>query len=209
MSGKFLWVVVLGIALTPAAGCGGGGHGGGGGPVTVTLASVASVDGMIVDTPPPGVFTTFDLQVGDTSTNNSKRGFLRFLLSSIPPGAIIDSATLSVHQSVVNGVPYSALGAVTVDHMDIGSVLDGGDFVGSVLFFNFGTLSTDATLGYKSLDVTSRVAADMAASKPDSDYRLHTAGTTNSDSIEDSSHWDDAEDSFGSGNVPHLTVTYH
>ena len=86
--------------------------------------------------------------------------------------------------------------------------MNASDFASVAILTNFGILSSDATLGYKSLDVTGRVVADVAAARLNSDFRLHTLIFTDSDSFEDSSHWDDGEDSFASGNVPQLFVTY-
>ena len=193
--------MVAGVVAT--TGCGGGS---GSSNVTVTILSTQAVDGMITDG--GAVFPTFDLQVGDTITNNSKRGFLRFSHAAIPVGTTIVAATLRVHQSIVFSTPYTAFGDVFVDHIDIGALLDASDFASVAILTNFGILSSDATLGYKSLDVTGRVVADVAAARLNSDFRLHTLIFTDADGVVDSSHWNDGDDAFASGNVPQLFVTY-
>ena len=187
-------------------GCGGSGGGSEPSDPTITINSTPTVDGTVVDT----FFAStgsFALQVGDTGVDAKKRGFLRFSLAPIPTGATIVSVVLRVHQSVVHGTPYASLGDVEVHHMRIGAALDLGDFGTPAVVA--GTLSSDPALEYKTLDVTTSVAADLAAALTDSDFRLVTSILdTDSDGVEDDTRWNDGEDTFGTGNVPHLVVAY-
>ena len=199
-------LVLAGATILCAGGCGGSGGGSEPSDTTITINSTPTVDGTVVDTVLVDT-STFALQVGDTSGNSRKRGFLRFSLASIPAGATIGSAVLRVHQSFVFGTPYASLGNVVVDHMRIGSALDLGDFETPAVVV--GTLSSDATLGHKTLDVTSSVVADLAAALANTDFRLRASLLdTDSDGVADDSQWNDAEDTAGDGNVPRLVVTY-
>jgi hypothetical protein len=201
---------ILVLTVLSLTGCGGGSGGGGGPPpptISLTILSTPDRDGMIVDA--TFVFPTFDLQVGDSSSDNPKRGFLSFSHATIPPGAVLVSATLRVHQSGVHGTPYADLGNVIVDHIDIGPALDPTDFASPAILDSFATLSTDGTLVYRTLDVSARMAADLAAARGHTDFRLHTTPATDSDGSEDSSYWNDAEDTDANGNVPQLVIEYH
>jgi len=199
-------LVAATAAILLVAGCGGGGGDGGPATTTVTLHSTPTIDGTVID----GVLvntSTYALQVGDTIAAAGKRGFLRFSITGIPSGATIVSAELRVHQSFVFGSPYASLGNVVVDQVQIGTALDLGDF-GAVGVVE-GTLSSDASLGYKTLDVTDAVESDHMLAHPNTDFRLRTSLLlTDSDSVQDDTQWDDAEDTAGSGNVPLLVVTY-
>lgn len=209
-------LVLLAIVAAAAAlsACGGGGDGGGSpSTVTATLHSTPGVDGTIVmNGAPSGVSVTGTvIQVGDTpvlGTDLAVRGFLRFSRAAIPPGATLVSATLRLHQSFVFAGPYVTLGSLLVDHVDLGAGLDFTDATSAALSGSFGTLSSDAAIAYHTLDVTAQVAADIAASKPDTDFRLHMLVGADGDGTEDITQWDDGEDALGSGNVPQLVVVY-
>jgi hypothetical protein len=59
-----------------------------------------------------------------------------------------------------------------VDHIDQLAGLDIADHASLALTANVGTLSPDATLAIKVLNVTAQVAADRAALRGKSDFRL-------------------------------------
>lgn len=195
------------VAAGLLTGCGGGGLTGGAPDVVVNAPS--TLDGYV--TSAGGVLTTAStgVAVGDNAGNDGRRGFLRFSLGAIPPGATITSAVLRVAQANVSGIPYPVLGSLHVDHVDIGLALDGADYAAPALSFDIGTLSTDPTLTLRSLDVTGRVLADRAALRTTSDFRLRFNLGTDGDSFEDSTHLEDLENSQGTGQAPVLVITYH
>lgn len=147
------------------------------------------------------------IAVGDNGAEG-RRGFVRFSLAGIPAGAEIVSAVLHLAQADVTGAPYASLGTMRVDHMDLGVGLDGGDYLAAAFVSDIGTLSTNAVLDVKSLDVTSRVAADLLAGRTTSDYRLRFPIQNDGDVAVDSAHMEDMENNKGSGQAPLLTITY-
>jgi hypothetical protein len=105
------------------------------------------------------------------------RGYMRFDLSSLPPGASIASATLVTYQDAVDGAPFDT-GSVVLDHVDLGPGLDKDDdgaapLPGGLLF---ATLSTSAAPGERAVDVTAAVQADLAGGRSTSDFRLRLIG---------------------------------
>lgn len=201
-SGSFVLVLVCAIPLL--SGCGGGGAD----SVTFTVASTASVDGFVTNT--AFVDTGTPVSVGDTdgSFGNVARGFVQFDRSGIPVGATILSAVLRMHQSAVFGAPYASLGNVVVDHVVIGLSLDAADFGASALQADVGGLSSNATLGLRSLDVTTQVLADIAAARSTSDFRLRFPLASDADALDDYAQFNDGDDSFGNGILPLLVVRY-
>jgi hypothetical protein len=110
-------------------------------------------------------------------------------------------------QAAVTGLPY-ALGNVLVDHVDIGAALDATDYAAVALLANVGTLSTDAVLTVKFLDVKAEVLADIAAARTTSDFRLRFPATTDGDGLIDSVHFEDMENNIGTGAYPELVIVY-
>ena len=162
--------VLLATALL-CAGCGGGG--GPDGPVTVTLLTTPDLVGTVTST---GFVTPQTLGVGDRTPPGSAeftfRGFFTFDLAALPPGATVLSATLTVHQIHVSGSPYTTLGALLVDQVVFGTVLEAGAYGRSFPTSQGVPLSFDATLGPKVVDATMQVQADLAAGRTLSQWRL-------------------------------------
>jgi|LGOV01.1.fsa_nt_gb hypothetical protein len=173
-------------------------------PVIVTLNSTSGLDGFV--TSGESAVTWSQIMVGDTSANVSVRGFLSFDISSIPPFANIVSATLRAYQEAVTRTPYADLGNVIVDHLDYGTTLDGTDYDLAALQSNVGTLSDNPTIEYKTLDVTTRVEADINDGRARSQYRLLYPTPTDGDSLRDAAFFTSAYP--GTGNLPELVVTY-
>jgi hypothetical protein len=185
-----------------------GGSGGGPDPLTIEIGSTSAADGFVTDT--GFVDTSNPIAVGDTDGSflNFARGFARFDLSGLPSGSTLVSAVLALDQAALTGLPYDMLGDVVVDHVDIGPGLDSTDFGAAALDADVGILSSDATLGTKTLEVTTQVAADLAASSPTSDFRLRFPTGSDADGADDYTEFNDGEDSFASGQIPRLIVTY-
>jgi hypothetical protein len=179
---------------------------------TVTLDSEAALDGWVTAAGEAvaaggGPFT------GDDDPRNNGLGFRQvysFNLSSVPRGAHITSATLQLYQALVKGQPYSVLGNVVVDHVNLDGALDSSDYDGGSLERNIGTLSTNATIEVKRLEVTSAVQGDVTAARAHAQFRLRTSlRDSNSDGNWDFVQFTDAEDSCCRvSRPPQLVVVY-
>jgi hypothetical protein len=194
------WLLLAGLA-----GCGGGG----GGLATSSQSLPAVLDGFVTDDGFVDTATSSAIAVGDTdgTFDNHARGFVRFDRSNLPPGATIVSATLRLHQSAVVGSPYATHGDVVVDHVDVGTSLDAGDFGALPLIPALGVLSDDAGIESKDVDVTAAVLADVLAGRITSDFRLYFPLASDSDGAEDYVQFNDVEDHFGD-DVPLLEIEY-
>ncbi len=99
------------------------------------------------------------------------RGIFTFDLSSLPADATLVSAELKALQGAKTGTPYVQVARILIDH--IVGLADG------VSFTDFNSLpqetmilSEDDVEEFKTLDVTPQVAADMAADRGESKWRL-------------------------------------
>jgi hypothetical protein len=191
----FVGVLSLaGSSLLAACG-GGGGDGRDPKPVreseTLAIQSLAAVDGFVKA---DGTVVTSDraaIHVGDDTNDHESRGFLRFVLSEIPEGSEILSATFQVDQSFVAGTPFATLVEVRVDLVDVGSALDATDFDGGPLAANVGTLSVDESVGPRTLEVTEEVAAALRELRKAVDFRLRFAVATDGDGFGDLAGFND------------------
>ncbi len=170
---------------------------------TVTLNSTQGVDGFV--TSGGSVLTNTQTAVGDTAVNTGVRGFVSFDIGSIPPGRTILSATLRMFQEAVNGTPYTDLGNIKVDHIDYGPTLDGADYSLPALEDDIGTISENATLEFKTLNVTESLQDDMDHGRTRSQYRLLFPTQTDNDSVEDAAFFTSAN--IG-GHTPELGIIY-
>lgn len=171
---------------------------------TTTGNSSVNVDGAVWS---DGAFYTNLLQNGDDSSNSYGRGLVGFDISSLQGWTIV-SATLRLYQDTVDPAAYTSLGTVVVDHINFGSSVDSGDLTGGTLTSNIGTLSTSATIEWKTLDVSSYVQADINAGRTSSQFRTRFTTNTDSDGVRDLAFFDDSENTGGTGNRPQLVVTY-
>jgi hypothetical protein len=206
------WVRVSALlcaGLGLAVGCGGGG-GGGPAETTVDLLGIAALDGLAsVD----GEASSSGLPgVGDVDgavPGRMFRQFFAFGSSQIPPGATITLATLRVYQHLVVGSPFTVHGDIVVDYLDYGSSLDPADYFQAAIHAGLGPISTDATIGWKVLDVTAEVQ-DAVASGRDPKFRF--AFSTLFSVVDGQSDYVAFEDAEGSwadaGHGPRLRVTY-
>jgi hypothetical protein len=189
-------------------GCGGSGAPG---PITITLFATPNLSGYSLA---QGDFLADDglVIVGDVISQHGfgeegMRGYLSFDLQQIPPGVSVLSATLRVDQEVVANGPYPSLGALVVDQTVYGNVLDVGAYSRSFPSNQgFGTLSSDATLGTKSVNATAAVALDVASARTQSQFRLRFTNETNADGGETYVILSSVGPAFP--NQPTLVVTY-
>ena len=179
---------------------------------TVTLSSTAALDGWVRNDGDafaggagPGLGDLDEILPG-----LSFREFYSFALSSIPGSVTIESAVLRLYQAGAGAATYASLGNVIVDRVDLGAALDAADFSGGTLTPAIGTLSTNATIEYKTLDVTTAVLADRNAGRARSDFRLRFGiADGNNNGANNNVQFTDAEDSCcGVNRPPQLVVTY-
>ena len=206
-----LILAVLVPALFLAA-CGGGGGGGGderdASPLfSTTLLGNPDLDGWVSDS--GLVYSTSNPVAGDTHADVGYRGFYAFDIRAVPAGARIVSATLRIHQFEVRGDPFATHGPLVLDHIDMGSELDAGDYSGSNIRAAFAVLSREATIGYLDADITERLEADIAAGRTHAAFRVRFGSlSSDNDGVRDLISLTDAEDSDNVGHVPHVLLRY-
>jgi len=198
-------IALLAAALV-CAGCGGGG--GEDGPVTVTLLTTPTLVGTVSN---GGFVTPQTLSAGDRAPPGSPqitfRGFLTFDLASLPPGATVLSATLTLHQTYVSNTPYLTLGPMLVDQVVFGTVLEGGAYDRSFPTSQGLLLSLDETLGPKIVDATAPVQADLASGRTLSQWRVRFAVEADGNAISDQANLG-APGTAAAPLHPTLVVTY-
>jgi hypothetical protein len=183
------------------------------GPSTkVTLNSTSSLDGWAQSNGVASASSGGPV-VGDEDNQTPGVGYRQFYsfdISTIPAGAHIVSATLRLYQAIVVGSPYTKLGNVIVDRVDLGSALDPADYNAAALNANIGILSTTATIEYKTMDVTAAVQADLGATRGKSQFRLRfSLKDSNNDGVRDLAQFTDAEDSCCAvSKPPELVIEY-
>lgn len=177
----------------------------------MVVGSTADLDGE-VDSNGVAVSVGGAPKVGDVEdflTSTAYRQFFSFNLANIPSGTVISTATLRLYQAnVTNSLYDSALGSVVVDHVSYGAVLDATAYA-TVALASAGTLSSDASTGYKSLNVGSLVQDDLSNGRSRSQYRLRfSLSDANLDFGNDYAQFTDAEDSCCAANKPpQLVIT--
>lgn len=137
-------------------------------------------------------------------TSTAYRQFYSFDLAKLPAGTIVTTALLRLYQAGVTGSPYDGtLGSVVVDHVNYDATLEGADFAAAPLLGNAGTLSGDASPGYKTLVVSDRVKSDLDNARLRSQYRLRfSLSDANLDDNDDYVQFTDFEDSCCGVNRP-------
>lgn len=208
MSKRKKLTAVLTVCCTAAlllTACGGGGDGANA-DVTLLISSEASLDGFVADN--AFVDANSEVSVGDTDGTfaNVTRGFVRFKLEDIPAGATLIAAELRLFQFQVMGTPYTSHGSLVADHVNLGGTLDATDFAAVPIQAGIATISTDATLEYKSTRVTASVAVDIAAGRTTSDFRLRFVLGSDADGVDDFVSFNDGMSP--SDVAPMLVVTY-
>lgn len=197
---------------TGAAGCGGGGGGGGTPtPVTVTLLSTAALDGHVHSTGNAQVGPNYYVAYGDYADAQGPvsgvRGFVSFDLASIPQGATVQEATLTLFQKSTVGSPFTVLGSNVVDHVVYGTVLEAGAYSRSGLGDAIATFPPDLTPGPKTVVVTSAVAIDVGA-RPQCQFRLRFTIESNNDGASDGIAYYSSGQATSEDQRPKLVITY-
>lgn len=151
---------------------------------------------------------TVDVRSG-RNVNLITRGFVSFDLASLPSGITVEKATLRIYQTSIIGNPYGVGGNLLVDHLDYGDSLGDDDYNRSSLSSNIGTLSSNATVEWKELEITDRLRNDLTSGRSRSQYRLHfTTETIGGDVTGDFAKFESGENSQGTGNLPKLVVRF-
>jgi len=136
------------------------------------------------------------------------RGLFSFDIGSIPNAAIIQSATLRVFQFGSLGNWPTTHGPAIVSHVDYGGSLDAGDYNGTNISYNIGTISSSTAAGWRELEVKSAVIAANGA-LPRAQFRVELANLdSNNDGQGQTANFYTASDTGGTGRRPELVVTY-
>jgi len=195
------------LAAVLLAACGGGG---GSAPTyELTFGSVAGLDGIVEADGTVYEDDAYGISCGQIDLNVGVRGFVVFDITGLPVDATIVAATLTLRQFQISGSPYAKLGgAIVLDRIDIGAVLDAGDYSSVAYESGFGTLSTSEALGTRSLEVGPQVQADRTAGHDLSSYRLRFVIEADGTVSADYANFNSQENPDGSGVTPTLTVYY-
>lgn len=161
-----------------------------------------SSDGTFIDT------TNDAIAVGETAIAGvMQRSFVGFDLSTIPAGSTIMSATLRVYQFNIDNSPYANLGgAIRVDVVDFGTSLDSTDYSSTALASNIGNISTNPTLEWKTMDVTSQAHSRVSARYIQ--FRLYFPGSAAPPTQDLAAFVSADHTSSDSSDAPQLAVTY-
>lgn len=207
---RFAGTAAVFLATLTLPGCGGGAEQNPA-PVTVTLTSTPALDGLVFA---GGTVTlSSNVTAGDYANalgpQGGIRGFVSFDVSTIPAGATVVSATLTLVQRNVNSNPYGTLGSLLLDQVVYGSVLEAGAYARSFPSSQgFATLASSAVLGPQTVSVTAQVQADLDASRPQSQYRLRFAVEEDLDADSDQAQFWSAETALVPSDRPTLVITY-
>lgn len=155
-----------------------------------------------------------DLQpaVGDSAFVAGGVGATRFVayysfdLSAIPDGAVVVSATLSLYVRDTQGDPQDMMVLARVDHVDYGAVFPDAPFDATALDLDFAQIADLATVGRRDVDVTDQVQLDLDDGATRSQFGIRGAVATDNDAVTDIFMLTDAEDTFGTGELPMLYV---
>jgi hypothetical protein len=182
--------------------------------VTVTLPSQAALDGFQANN--GGGNNSVDIVfgndrfVGSPAYEMVTRGFMSFDLSGIPAVADIKSIQLAFYQVQVVGSPYAKLGNPLLKHVDYGSSLDAADFDGPELDSAILAPRTGSGEWYQitSNTLANWIEEDLRAGRTRFQIRLQFSTETDGDGNNDAVSLESADNSYGTGNVPQLTITY-
>ncbi|OGM12553.1 hypothetical protein A2V80_00090 [Candidatus Woesebacteria bacterium RBG_16_39_8b] len=152
---------------------------------------------------------TLDIRAG-RNVNLVTRGFVSFDISSLPKTSTITEVTLRLYQAKTVGNPYGSGGNLIVDHLKFEDNLENADYGAPALLSSFATLSTNAAVEWKEVDVKSEVMDDLSNSRSLSQYRIHfNTENTGGDVIGDFVYIESADNSEATGNTPQLVIKYY
>lgn len=176
---------------------------------TVTLYATTSLDGVVWSTPLVVTGNT-SLYAGDNDVGANGRAFLSFDLGQLPASVTeIVSATLGVFQEngAQLGSPYTDLGVLHAERVDYGASLDASDLDLAALDAASPVLSSDANVGWKTVEVAPSVEAAWAARATlgnRAQFRLRFATNTDGDASGDTARFCSSE----GVDKPYLTIQY-
>lgn len=190
-----------------------------GSPEATTAASPASGSQTLTVTPRnemDGYFssngtgsTSGDIRAG-RNVYAVTRGFLSFDLANLPKGAIIQNAVLRVYQSTVAGDPYTAIGALAIDHMDFGPSLEAEDYTLPALQSKFATLTTNSNSEWKEVVATEQVRFDQTSNRLVSQFRMQfDKERMGGQAGGDFAYFESSENFGATGNLPQLVIIYN
>ena len=198
------------VAAFSLAACGGGAGGGEvGGVATVVVPASPELDGSVFAPGNPGTGSSPGfIQLGDQSNNAATKGVAGFSLLAIPADAEIVKAELAMYQQVVLGAPYTGLGNMILDLVNLGGAVDQADYNSPAILANVGVLSNSPALELKTADVTQAVRAARAQGLATADFRIYFQQLTDNDASVDRAFLNDSADTAGGKPVPTLTIEY-
>ncbi len=178
---------------------------------TVTLVSQAGLDGYLIGG--QGSYVADEIRIGNIDSTSGERvfrGFLSFDLSGIPAGATIESAQLRFFQVRIRGNPYEKLGEFLLKHVDYGLSLNTEDWdgpeLGSITLPSVPSPNAWYTLSGEPL--IAWLSQDLAAGRASFQLRQQFSTETDGDDSADYVQLESGDNTFGTGNVPVLIVTY-
>lgn len=201
MNPRLATLLILSLLGTPLIGGGCGGGGASGSTLTFAPSAEAALEASGVVSTVPG------LRVGQFITTGMFTGLRFSIFPFLQSTDTIESARLRLRQVSISGAPYAVHGSVVADHVDFGLSLGAGDHSAPVLASALGVLSSDATLGFKEVDVTSAVAAAVAGNALTVDFLLRFNDLTLSP-ILDFASFESEAGGLGTPDGPELIVTY-
>ncbi|MEP7166406.1 MAG: DNRLRE domain-containing protein [Candidatus Woesebacteria bacterium] len=175
-------------------------------PQSKILTKGAGQDGYITDTGYAGVDQ--EIQVGRTPLY-IYRGLVGFDLAEIPASAHITKATLRIYQKAVYGDPFTALGALQVDHLDYGTTITADSYNGGNVFAaSFATIPSGQLAEWKTVDVTEQVKKDRSV-HTSSQFRMHFATETKGGASTGDVVIFSNPSATGTNDLPQLIVEYN
>jgi hypothetical protein len=179
--------------------------------VIYSRTSQAALDGYVIEGQAP--YNALDIRVGNIATATGERvyrGFISFDLSGIPAGANILSGELRFWQGQLVGDPYGKLGTLVMKHVEYGGSLDTIDFDGPELGSEILATHTspDEWYNVSSETVATWIRDDLAAGRSRFQVRLQFSPETDDGTTTDYASFESGNNTFGTGNVPELIVTY-
>jgi len=173
---------------------------------TIILKSRTDEDGFVTSSGLVGVNTA--IKIGDNGTDTF-RGYVSFTLDDLPQGVTISKATLRIYQTKITGNPFGMHGAIKIDHVAYGAVLNSDAYNSTSEKSAFATIPQSTSAGWKEIEVTKELKTDISNAHTRSQYRIHFGEEkVSKEGSENMVYFESASNSLGSGETPQLVVTY-